>query len=262
MALSFLTSQPRCALEIPLQFDETRTSRPYKWAQHLAGIDFLPEVSPLLTASETPGDETSKHAAVISDLSLYRQQNRDLTGIDMDGQSGTLKEEVENAGEDGELLSLIPVAAVVNDIKLDPSKGSLLELIWMEDLGSLLEHSIGLALISKSIVSPINNAKSLSFRKHDEDSYLMLDSESDWEEPLQIEPGDGKCRLEFAAMRWLKGQGWSTVFRNSRVLARTMDNNERNMKLEAKIKISVEYTLRPPHFAVNLYTASVGDSSF
>ncbi|KAM1247029.1 hypothetical protein ACFX2J_043031 [Malus domestica] len=33
-------------------FDEKRISRPYKWAQHLAGIDFLPEVSPLLAAPE------------------------------------------------------------------------------------------------------------------------------------------------------------------------------------------------------------------
>uniref|UniRef100_A0A5B6YU10 Putative THO complex subunit 5B-like isoform X1 n=1 Tax=Davidia involucrata TaxID=16924 RepID=A0A5B6YU10_DAVIN len=64
-----------------LAFDGTRTSRPYKWAQHLAGIDFLPEVSPLLTASETPGNETAKHAAVISGLSLYRQQNRVQTVV-------------------------------------------------------------------------------------------------------------------------------------------------------------------------------------
>ncbi|KAI3892914.1 hypothetical protein MKW92_026857, partial [Papaver armeniacum] len=46
-------------------FDENRTLRPYKWAQHLAGIDFLPEVS----------------AAITSVLSLYRQQNRVQTVV-------------------------------------------------------------------------------------------------------------------------------------------------------------------------------------
>ncbi|KAJ4962971.1 hypothetical protein NE237_022910 [Protea cynaroides] len=57
-------------------FDEKRTLRPYKWAQHLAGIDFLPEVSPLLTCPETPSGETVKSASVNSNLSLYRQQTR------------------------------------------------------------------------------------------------------------------------------------------------------------------------------------------
>lgn len=62
-------------------FDERRTSRPYKWAQHLAGIDFLPEVSPSLRGFGTSNDETAKHAAVISGLSLYRQQNRVQTVV-------------------------------------------------------------------------------------------------------------------------------------------------------------------------------------
>ena len=61
-------------------FDEKRTSRPYKWAQHLAGIDFLPEVSPLLNSHETSNDET-KNDAVISGLAFYRQQNRVQTVV-------------------------------------------------------------------------------------------------------------------------------------------------------------------------------------
>ncbi|XVE70090.1 hypothetical protein DITRI_Ditri10aG0043600 [Diplodiscus trichospermus] len=56
-------------------FGEKRTSRPYKWAQHLAGIDFLPEVSPLLTSHETSNNENNSDA-VISGLAFYRQQNR------------------------------------------------------------------------------------------------------------------------------------------------------------------------------------------
>ncbi|CAA2986415.1 Hypothetical predicted protein [Olea europaea subsp. europaea] len=57
-------------------FQERRTSRPYKWAQHLAGIDFLPELAPLFKVSETSNDETARNAAILSSLSLYHQQNR------------------------------------------------------------------------------------------------------------------------------------------------------------------------------------------
>lgn len=58
-----------------ISFDERRKSRPYKWAQHLAGIDFLPELAPLISVSENSNGETTGHA-VSSGLSLYRQQNR------------------------------------------------------------------------------------------------------------------------------------------------------------------------------------------
>lgn len=64
-----------------LVFDEKRTSRPYKWAQHLAGIDFLPEVSPLLASRETSNSETVKSDAVVTGLALYRQQNRVQTVV-------------------------------------------------------------------------------------------------------------------------------------------------------------------------------------
>ena len=64
-----------------LTFDDRRTSRPYRWTQHLAGIDFLPELSPLLAGDETPASETAKNATVMSGLSLYRQQNRVQTVV-------------------------------------------------------------------------------------------------------------------------------------------------------------------------------------
>ncbi|KAK7321689.1 hypothetical protein VNO77_32556 [Canavalia gladiata] len=54
-------------------FNGDTTSRPYKWAQHLAGIDFLPEVSPLLLASRETSDNGED---VISILSQYRQHSR------------------------------------------------------------------------------------------------------------------------------------------------------------------------------------------
>lgn len=62
-------------------FDGRRTSRPYKWAQHLAGIDFLPETAPLLSDLEIASSETAKNEIVLSGLSLYRQQNRVQTVV-------------------------------------------------------------------------------------------------------------------------------------------------------------------------------------
>ncbi|RVX00042.1 THO complex subunit 5B [Vitis vinifera] len=299
-------------------FDERRTSRPYKWAQHLAGIDFLPEVSPLLTCSETPSSETAKNATVVSGLSLYRQQNRVQTvvqrirsrkkaqlalveqldslmklkwptvscksipwalhtplcnfngwssvgsspnqasalsvtskeqvqetlDINMDGKSGTPREEVESAREDGELPSLVPVASVVNEAKLTPSRGSE------------LEHSRRLALISKSIVPPTNKIKSLSFKKHDDDSDLLLDSDSDLDEPAQIEPEAENIASDGCYVMIENSWVDYGVREFCLVLTRKMDAYERNVKLEAKIKISMEYPLRPPLFAISLYTVS------
>lgn len=61
-----------------IMFNGHRTSHPYKWAQHLAGVDFLPEVSPLLpTGHEASANSgAAKNEDVIYGLSLYRQQNR------------------------------------------------------------------------------------------------------------------------------------------------------------------------------------------
>ncbi|KAH1119921.1 hypothetical protein GLYMA_17G241800v4 [Glycine max] len=61
-----------------IMFNGDRTARPYKWAQHLAGIDFLPEVAPLLLASRETSDsgEAAKGEDFITSLSQYRQQNR------------------------------------------------------------------------------------------------------------------------------------------------------------------------------------------
>ncbi|KAL6954950.1 hypothetical protein U1Q18_044272, partial [Sarracenia purpurea var. burkii] len=307
-------------------FDERRTLRPYKWAQHLAGIDFLPELSPLLTGCETPGNETTKNAAVISGLSLYRQQNRvqtvvqrirsrkqaqlalteqlDLLSklkwpsltcesvpwtlhtpicslhswsalgsspnisssslpvvdveqgqgsltIDIDGRSGSSKEGVENVREDGELPSVVPVSAVVeDDVKFASSKGSD------------LEHSIRLSLISKSMASPIGMPKSQSFKKNDEDSEIMLDTESDMDEPGKLDQETENDAAKIGSYGMV-GNFWADygVREYCLVLTRTMDNNnKRIMTLEAKIKISMEYPLRPPYFALSLSTGLPGEN--
>ncbi|KAI8549923.1 hypothetical protein RHMOL_Rhmol06G0062900 [Rhododendron molle] len=306
-----------------LTFDERRTSRPYRWAQHLAGIDFLPEVSPLLTGCENPENETTKNAEVISGLSLYRQQNRVETvvqrirsrkkaqltlveqldllsklkwpsltfesvpwalhtplcsfhgwsplgstnsasslpvvdleqgegplGTDMDGRSGASRDEVETLREDGELPSLLQVSTVVSDVKLTPSKGSD------------LEHSKRLSLITKSMDSPIGMPKSLSLKKVDEDLDIMLDSESDMDEPAQIQQEIGNAAGIGSYEMVEHENSWADygVQEYSLVLTRTMDDNKRNMKLEAKIKISKEYPLRPPYFVLCLSTAMLGEN--
>nr|XP_023891239.1 THO complex subunit 5A-like [Quercus suber]POE62146.1 tho complex subunit 5b [Quercus suber] len=305
-----------------LAFDEKRTSRPYKWAQHLAGIDFLPDVSPLLAFHETPNGETAKSDAVISGLSLYRQQNRVQTVVqrirsrkkaqlalvaqldlltklkwpaltcqsvpwalhdplcnlhgwspvgpppiqalslpvidtdqvqepiddDMIGRPVTSKEELESAREDGELPLLLP-SAVTSDVKLNRSKGSN------------LEHSRQLTLITKSLVPPFTKAKSQSFKKFDEDSDLMLDTDSDQDGPAYIEvEGENSA---FAQYNEMGEKLWVDfgVREFCLVLTRNMDTDKRIWKLEAKIKISLEYPLRPPHFVLGLYTISSGGNN-
>ncbi|KAL9258520.1 THO complex subunit 5B-like protein [Drosera capensis] len=229
-------------------FDETQSSRPYKWAQHLAGLDFLPEVPPLPMDSENQGNISIR--TVISGLQLYREQNRTQTVVQsvrlrvksqlalmeqldqlrklkwpsltcgsvpwashkplctlhswlalgssseagmpllernaihssvinvMDARPDSTKEIPEFVGEDGELPTLLPTPAATDNNELTQREGSD------------HEHSRGLAMMSKTIVSPYKVSKTLSFSIQDEDSELMLvDSESVHEE-------SGKTELE------------------------------------------------------------------
>ncbi|XP_022768756.1 THO complex subunit 5B-like [Durio zibethinus] len=301
-------------------FDEKRISRPYKWAQHLAGIDFLPEVSPLLNSHETSNGET-KSDAVISGLALYRQQNRVQTvmqrirsrkkadlalaeqldslmklkwpslncksvpwashsplcslhswssvgskvneassqpvadaepvqepmDVDLDGRSGMSKEELEGLREDGELPSLLSAPSVTIDAKLTLLKESS------------LNHSKQLALTSKSILSPVSKGKSPSFIKRDDDSDFILETDSDLDEPTETETENSastQC-YEIAEKSWVDYCIKEFIL----LLTRKMDTSGRNMKLEAKVKISMEYPLRPPLFSLNLYSSPLDNSS-
>lgn len=142
--------------------------------------------------------------------------------IDMDERHDTSKEEVENIREDGE-LPLVPAATLGNDVKLTPSKGSD------------LEHSRRLALISKSVSSPISKGRSPSFKKLDDYLDLMLDSDGELVEPSQVEPetesGPAIGGLEMVDNSWVD----CGVQEYCLVLTRKVDNGERNMKLEAKV---------------------------
>lgn len=304
-------------------FDEKRTSRPYKWAQHLGGIDFLPEVSPLSSGSYALVSEAAKHAATTSGLSVYRQQNRVETVLqrirdrkkaqlaladqlhllmelkwptvtcdsvpwalhtplcslcswvhigslpslvasvtvseteqvtippetEIAPKPDTSKEEVENAREDGELPSLVAPPISDIDVKRTPSKGSD------------YDHSKQLALISKSVASPISKGKSLSFKKNDEDADLMmLDSGSDLDEqatepPTESVPTAGGA--EIVDYSWVE----RGVQEYCLVLNRKTDIGDKNMKLQAKVKIFMEYPLRPPLFTLTLSVTSMGGGS-
>lgn len=181
-------------------------------------------------ALHTPLCNFSGWSSVGSSLNLApavpvtsKEQVQETADIDMDGKSGTVREEVENAREDGELPSLVPVASVVNEAKSIPSKDSE------------LEHSIRLTLISKSILTPTGKTKSLSFRKHDDDSDLILDSDGDLDEPAIMEPeaehiGSDGCYV-------MEENSWVDYGARefSLVLTRKVDTNDRNVKLEAKV---------------------------
>ncbi|MCD7461538.1 THO complex subunit 5B [Datura stramonium] len=313
-----LPHQSAKLIDHSIVFDERRTSRPYKWAQHLAGIDFLPEVSPSLRGFETSNDETAKHAAVISGLSLYRQQNRvqtvvqrvrarkkaqlalvkqfdslmnlnwpvlagrsvpwashdprcslhawiplgsspsqvsslviiteteqvqHATEVVVDGKSASSKEEVESTREDGELPSLVP-ATSINDTNVTPIKRTD------------FDHSTKLAFISKSTSSPIKKGKSPSFKKYGDDTDLILESDSEMDEQIEQDSNDTPGSAGVSDKSWVDCK----VQEYCLVLTRKMDNEERRMKLESKIKISKEYPLRPPLFTLSLYEAIQAES--
>ncbi|GJZ35412.1 hypothetical protein Tco_0581229 [Tanacetum coccineum] len=94
----------------------------------------------------------------------------------MVNEPDTLKAEIENNREDGELPSLNHAMTTAKDITITPFKESG------------IKHSRRLALITKSVASPRNKGKSVklpSFRKHDEDLDLFLVSDSEVDEPTE-----------------------------------------------------------------------------
>ncbi|GAU42192.1 hypothetical protein TSUD_305370 [Trifolium subterraneum] len=284
-------------------FNAQRTSRPYKWAQHLAGIDFLPEVSPLLPAD--------KSEDVVSGLSLYRQQNRVQTvlqrirsrrkaqlalleqlesltklewpllscksvpwalhtplcklegwsairalpgeassptiidkeehvqesmDVDVIENSGVTKEEPDSMAEDGELPTLLPKT-------------------------TKFDHSTQASLISKTIIPSLNKVRSQSFKKVDDSSDFLLDTDSDFDEPAQIESEHENIISDYLARKSLSWMD-SGVKEFLLVLSSKTNVVERNVNLEAKIKISMEYPLRPPHFALSLCSKPSGENHF
>jgi THO complex subunit 5 len=137
---------------------------------------------------------------------------------------------LESAREDGELPSLIAAASAVNDVKLTSKV-------------STIEHSRQLSLMSKSIISPISKVKSQSFKKHDEDFDLLLDTDSDLDELSQIEPEvetDASIKYhEMAEKSWVD----YGVKEYTLVLIRKKDDGEKKVKLEAKVSLNYSLVL-------------------
>ncbi|KFK31773.1 hypothetical protein AALP_AA6G156800 [Arabis alpina] len=300
-------------------FDETRTSRPYKWVQHLAGIDILPEVSPILFGQDTINIESAKSDAFVPDLSLYRQQHRVETvlqkirsrkkahlglaeqldllkkhelpavncadapwamhkvlcaldswllirssasklcsltpnsveqvpepmEIDVEGRSISGKEDLEGIREDGELPSLVTAAASIISSNDTPSKPSN------------LARSRQLALMTKNIDSPISKGKSLSFKKYEDDLDLVLDDDSEVDEPAgTTEAHEEALCPENVDNSWVDygAREFALVF------SRKTDGGN-VWKLEATVKISMEYPLRPPLFSLSLHASSSGNDN-
>ncbi|KAF7091353.1 hypothetical protein CFC21_093945 [Triticum aestivum] len=289
-----------------------KDSRPYKWAQHLAGIDFLPEVPQSVGDSS---NRASRNADLSSGLALYRQQNRaqtilqrirsrkiaqmaltwqlsyltklrwphiehentpwasrtpscsmhswSLTGVfpepsarsalvvsgpagsvdsDLERRSVTNGQETEGNREDGELPIVVHSEDMPDDSKVSQAEVS----------PEVLNHSRGLSLISKGS-APSKLSISHSFGRNEDDLDFLMDSDSELEELAcaDQETEQGSLTID---------KSWEDYASRefTMVLSKTLKNGSKVM-LEAKIKISMEYPLRPPLFRLQLVSEKTGD---
>nr|CAB3451182.1 unnamed protein product [Digitaria exilis] len=176
-----------------------KNSRPYKWAQHLAGV-----------------------AANSVDSDFERR-------------SVTNWEETESAREDGELPVVIHAENEPNSSGILPSEMS----------PEVRSHSRGLSLISKS-VTPSKLSISHSFGRNEDDLDLLMYSDSELEDHPVIHEETEKGNL-------IIDKSWEDYASKefTMVLSKAMKNGPKVM-LEAKVKISMEYPLRPPLFGLRL----------
>ncbi|CAN1323808.1 THO complex subunit 5B [Linum perenne] len=202
------------------------------WASHtpLCSLDSWSSIAP------PPNQASSLHA-------IPTDQVEEHMDIDRDGRSGTSKEGLEGVREDGELPSLVQRGSMADDMKHTTSKVSN------------VERSRQLALISKSVISPLSKVKSHSFKKYDEDTELLLDIDSDNDELTQneqeTEDVDSTQGHLFSSESWVD----FGAKEYSLILTRKLSSEGRNVKLEAKIKIGMEYPLRPPLFSLSICTS-------
>ncbi|KAG6509070.1 THO complex subunit 5A-like [Zingiber officinale] len=289
-----------------LAFGEKGTSYPYKWAQHLAGIDFLPEVPPI----NVNGDHLNAGLINVSDfssgLALYRRQNRVQTilqrirsrkkaqmalveqldslaklkwplliydnvpwashtpvctlqkwlpaglipdssfstsiagqatnnvDLDMDRRSVT-SWEVENAREDGELPTALPVATMPVDAPVSLSSEPL----------QLVDRSRSLALMSKN-VTPVSMIKTRSFSKYEDELELVLDSDSEAEEQAYSN------HLNENASSVVSNPWEDSAAKEFDFILGRNHGKDSVVKLNTKVKISIEYPLRPPIFSLSI----------
>lgn len=78
--LDLPTQVAKLSAGVDFQYDVNRPLHPYKWAQHLAGVDFLSEGSPVIDGI-SPG-ENSKGTLIRNGLVAYRRQHRVQTVLE------------------------------------------------------------------------------------------------------------------------------------------------------------------------------------
>ncbi|XP_022636689.1 THO complex subunit 5A isoform X2 [Vigna radiata var. radiata] len=230
-----------------IAFNTLRTSRPYKWAQHLAGIEFLPEVSPLLLTDDSGA---VKNENIISGLSLYRQQNR--------------------------------VSTVLKRIR-DRRKAQLALLEQLESLAKLDWPRLSCSSVPWAFHTPLCNLDSWSPVRlppvpRESSSPAVIDEEEHVQEPMdadvnersdvtKTEPEsiteDGELPTLLPNMSKLDHSTQLNLISKSIIpplnKIRKISADENNVNLEAKIKISMEYPLRPPLFALSVRCISSGE---
>lgn len=142
----------------------------------------------------------------IIDKEEHVQESMD---VDVMENSGATKEELDSMTEDGELPTLLP-----KKTKFDHSKQA--------------------SLISKSIIPSLNKVRSQSFKKADDSSDFLLDTDSDFDEPSQIESDRENIVSDYCARNSLswKDSGVKEFFF---VLSRKTNADEKTVSLEAKV---------------------------
>lgn len=145
------------------------------------------------------------------------EQDHDAFDANMAGRASSSKEEGIMT-EDGELPSLTP-ATVVTDEK---SSAYL-------NQGSGVKHSKRMALISKSIAVPVKTARNQSFGRYEEDTDLMMDSESEVDDTTNNDK-EIECAVD-------EGNSWVDygIKEFNLVLTRKRDAGEGNVDLEVKV---------------------------
>lgn len=154
---------------------------------------------------------------------MEKEKVQDPVDVDMLGKSGISREEIDGAREDGELPALVSSTSVLNNAQLTPLRIPN------------LEHSKQLTLISKSITPQTNYSRMLSFNKHDEDYELMLDVDSDQDEPVQPElAADEIASIPSSDMTRRTWMDYGSK-EYCLVMTRDTDSPAKNLKLQAKV---------------------------
>lgn len=148
---------------------------------------------------------------------IETEQVREPIEAGHNGSTKNTNDQPESAKEDGELPSLALIASAANDVKVSSR-------------GSSFGNSKQLVLMSKSI-SPVTKAKPLSFKKQDKELDIMLDPESDIDEPAHIEPEMESTSANLAGDSWIDCGAREYCL----VLTRKLDTDERFVRLEAKV---------------------------